>query len=125
MASREAARWLALFLIVIGSWFAYNRYVECDSAFGITRAMNGEPVTVRANVVSISGGKGHIFPILQDPSNQKTIKGVLFRNDDNPEENAKQKALIETARREGSLLTIDGEVCIYNDALEIIIRKAY
>ena len=45
MAGREAARWLALFLIVIGSWFAYNHCVECDSAFGITRAMNGEPVS--------------------------------------------------------------------------------
>ena len=126
MEHREAAKWFALFVLLVGGWFAYEHFfVVGNKAFGITREMNGEPISVQATVVSISGGKGHIFPILRDPSNNKTIKSVLFRDDNNPLENREQQALLETKRREGTPVTIDGEVCIYQGNLEIIIRKAH
>ena len=126
MDTREATKWIALFLVIIGGYFVYDQiWGEGSNAFGITRSMKGELVTVEANVVTISGGKGHVFPVLKDPNGRKTIKGVLFKSETDPEENRLQRELLETKRKDGTLVTIEGLVEIYNDALEIIIRKVY
>lgn len=126
MESREAAKWFALFIAIIVGYFGYNQFWgEGNNAFGITRSMKGEMVTVEANVVAISGGKGHIFPILKDPNGRKTIKGVLFKSETDPEENRLQKELLEAKRKDGTLVTIEGLIDIYNGELEIIIKKAY
>lgn len=126
MEAREAAKWLAVFVVILIGHFAYDHFVRGgNQAFGITRSMRGEMVTIQANVVMISSGKGHVFPIFKDPDNQKTIKGVLFRNDDAPEENRLQRELLESKRVDGTTVTVEGKVEIYNDELEIIIGKVY
>lgn len=96
---------------------------QTDTPFGITKAMKGEFVSVRANVVSITSGKGHFFPILKDPVTQKTIKGVLFKDD--AEEEPNRKELLEKRRKDGELLSIDGIVGVHEGELEIIIKKVY
>lgn len=125
MDGREAARWLVLFALLIVGYFAYDKIiVGTGKAFGITREMKGEIISVEAQVVSLSSGKGHLFSILRDPANQKMIKGVLFKNDDAPEENRRQKELLEARFKDGGLVAIDGTVAIYDGELELIIGKA-
>ena len=94
-----------------------------DTAFGITNGMKGDTVSIQANVVSMSSGKGHSFPVLKDPQNQKTIKGVLFKKDS--EEDSSRKNLLEERRINGELVSIEGIVDIYEGELEIIIKKVY
>ena len=126
MDAREATKWLAAFAFIVGAYFLFDQLIGRGAhAFGITRAMRGEFVTVQAQVAMISGGKGHVFPILKDPSNQRAINAVLFRNDDAPEENLMQRELLEAKRLDGTLVTIEGKVEVYNEELEIIIGKVY
>lgn len=125
MDGREATKWLALFALLIVGYFAYDKIiVGGNKAFGITREMKGEIISVEAQVVSLSSGKGHLFSILRDPANQKMIKGVLFKNDDAPEETRRQKELLEARFADGGLVAIDGTVAVYDGELEIIIGKA-
>ena len=124
MDGKEAARWLALFALLIVGYFAYDRLVVGGNrAFGITRSMKGEMISIRAEVVSISSGKGHLFPVLRDPDNQKMIQGVLFANDAAPDEHQRQKNLLEARFRDGGSVDIDGKVDVYNDELKIIIAR--
>ncbi len=126
MDGKEAARWLALFAVLVVGYFAYDKLiVGGNKAFGITRSMKGEMITIRAEVVSISSGKGHLFPVLRDPDNRKMIQGVLFKNDAAPEECQRQRKLLEARLADGDPIEIDGKVDVYNDELKIIIVRAH
>ena len=123
MNFKEAAKWLALFVLIAGGWFLHEHFEQTGRAFGLTRSMRNEMITVRAQIFSISSGKGHMFLILRDPSNQKMIKGVLFKNDEAPEAQRAARELLQSALSTGATVEIDGKVDIYNDELEIIIHK--
>lgn len=123
MNVKEAAKWLALFVLIAGGWFLHEHFEQAGRAFGLTPSMRGEIISVRAQVASLSSGKGHVFLLLRDPTNQKMIKGVLFKNEEAPSEQAAAKNLLQSALDTGATVEIDGTVEIYNGALEIIICK--
>ena len=98
-----------------------------NTAFGITEKNEGENVTIKGYITSISGGKGHKFPMITDPETGKAIKGVIFapkKEKEKAEINERQN-FVEQRRKDGKLVTIEGKVSIYNGEVDIIINKAY
>ena len=89
----------------------------------ITRDMQGQYVTTSGTITTISGGKGHTFITLKDINNDKTIKCVLFRQEN--EENTGRKELLEQNAKTDNVVNIEGKVDIYENELEIIIKKVY
>lgn len=98
-----------------------------ELAFGITEAMKDENVTIQGHITNISSGKGHVFPVLKDPQNGKTIKTVIFaaKKEKDKEEVKERQDFVEKRRKDGKLVTIEGKVSVYNGELEVIINKAY
>lgn len=167
MNSKEAKLWIIGILIVViacgGYFYVSNQKQEAastepvqqqtenstpaaqsntpkaknDTAFGITSKQVGENVTIQGTVTEITSGKGHTFPVIKDPSNNKTIKGALFNAEtsqkhnkgrsleDLQQERDQQNKLIEDARVSGQTLTFEGQVDEYKGDLEIIINKVY
>ena len=98
-----------------------------DTAFGITADNKDENVTIKGYITTISSGKGHMFPVIKDPTTNKTIKGVIFasKKDSEKEEVNERQKFIEKRRKDGKLVTIEGKVSVYNDEVDVIIKKAY
>ena len=97
--------------------------VNITSVSDITRDMKGQYVVTSGYITTISGGKGHTFITLKDVNNDKTIKGVLFRQEN--EENTGRKELLEQNAKTDNIINIEGKVDIYENELEIIIKKVY
>ena len=90
----------------------------------ITRDMKGQYVVTSGTISTISGGKGHTFITLRDiDDNNKTIKCVLFRQEN--EKNTGRKTLLEEKAESYEVVNIEGVVDIYENELEIIIKKLY
>lgn len=165
MNSSEAKKWILGILIIViacGGYFYYTnrqsaevptpsqqqvteqqktttneKSTSSDTAFGITNKQIGEHVTVQGPIVDVSGGKGNLFPVIKDTTNDKTIKGALFSPESSQkynkeqtleqlqQERKQQKELIENARSSGQSLTFEGKVDEYKGELELIISKVY
>lgn len=90
----------------------------------ITRDMQGQYVVTSGTISTISGGKGHTFITLRDINDSnKTIKCVLFRQEN--EKNTGRKTLLEEKAESYEVVNIEGVVDIYENELEIIIKKVY
>ena len=96
-------------------------------AFGITKAMKDEHVTIQGYITNITSGKGHIFPVVKDPKTGKSIKAVIFapKKDKEKAEVNERQHFVEQRRKDGKLVTIEGKVSVYNDELDVIINKVY
>lgn len=89
----------------------------------ITADMKGQYVSTQGYVSHITGGKGHTFFTFSDPNSGASLKGVLFRQEN--EKNTGRKDVIEEAAQNGSLIHVEGKVDVYQGELEVIVKKVY
>lgn len=89
----------------------------------ITADMKGSYIKTQGYVSNITGGKGHTFFTFSDPNSGASLKGVLFRQEN--EKNTGRKDVIESAAQTGALIHVEGKVDVYQGELEVIVKKVY
>ena len=89
----------------------------------ITADMKGSYIKTQGYVSNITGGKGHTFFTFSDPNSGASLKGVLFRQEN--DKNTGRKDVIESAAQTGALIHVEGKVDVYQGELEVIVKKVY
>lgn len=100
-----------------------NSYSDIIGIETIEENQKGQYVKVNGFVTDISEGKGHTFFYLKDSNSGATIKTVLFRQEN--EKNTGRKELIKESITNNQPVTIEGKIDVYNNELEIIVKKVY